>query len=205
MITRINQGDIMKRKKAKKHNKYKETSPMLFHIMSALVLCFYIASFAAALIFMYWENSDYIYADYIKSKALRQGIPMLIFGVICYTVVRIFCRKNELNSYTKGSILAFCVAFMLPVFFTFGIITISYMDIKNEDHIMYTGQFEQDYSYDFVFLNDEKSTRLYNVSNETFLTKGKYCGTVIYSRRSKHLLAYTLDTGETASVAIQSD
>ncbi len=78
-------------------------------------------------------------------------------------------------------------------------ISIHYMDMKNEDYMTYTGEFEKDHSSYFVFLNDGKSTRLIN--RETFLEIGHYSGTIVYSKRSKYVLSYSLNDGETASVA----
>ena len=172
---------------------------------SLVVIFFSLLAIVVALLLMAvsFRTSEYMYATFIKKQLCVFCIPMIVLGSLFSLVGLIFFKTMDSEVVDNWMIilwLSFCIVFAVYIV---GTISIHYMDIKNEDYMIYTGEFEKDHTRDFVFLNDDKSTRLKN-RNETFLETGLYSGTIVYSKRSKYVLNYSLNNGENASVADNS-
>lgn len=172
------------------------TFPLLVVILFSL-MAIVVALLLAAISF---KTSEGTYTAFIKNQLCVFCLPIIVIGLLFSLFGLIFFKIMDSEVIDNWMIVvwfSFCIAFAAYIIAT---ISIHYMDMKNEDYMVYTGGFEKDYTRDFVFLNDEKSTRLTN-RNATFLQTGHYSGTIVYSKRSKYVLSYSLNNGENASVA----
>ena len=145
-------------------------------------------------------NTDYIYADFLKMRMWLSCGAIIVIGMLFVLFGAVLFRKKHGDIVEGWMIIAWFIFAMMAVTYAGVTTLIHYADIKNEDFLVYTGKFEKDQTREFIFLNDENSTRLTN-TNATFLNTGSYSGKVVYSRRTKYVLRYSLDTGEDASVA----
>ena len=172
------------------------TFPLLVVILFSLMAVVVVLLLTA----VSFKTSEYTYTAFIKKQLCVSCIPMIVLGLLFSLFGLIFFKIMDSEVVDNWMIIvwfSFCIAFAVYLIAT---ISIHYMDMKNEDYMIYTGEFEKDHTREFVFLNDEKSTRLKN-RNETFLETGHYSGTIVYSKRSKYVLSYSLNNGENASVA----
>lgn len=148
---------------------------------------------------VYSKTSEHTYTIFIKNQLCIYCIPMIVLGILAALFGVIFLKVMNSEVIDNWMIIvwfSFCIVFAIYVIIT---ISVHYMDIKNDDYITYTGEFKKDHTREFVFLNDENSTRLKN-RNETFLETGNYSGKIVYSKRSKYVLSYSLNNGKKASV-----
>lgn len=169
---------------------------------SVVVILFVLIAIVVALLLMSvsFKPSEYTYTAFIKKQLYVSCIPMIVlvllfslFGLIFFKIM----DSKLIDSWMIILWLSVCIAFVVYIIAT---ISIHYMDMKFEDCMIYTGEFEKDHTRDFIFLNDKKSTRLKN-RNETFLKTGHYSGTIVYTKRTKYVLSYSLNNGENASVS----
>ncbi len=167
---------------------------LLKNIFLSILLLLYstlIISFIAIL----QTPSDYIYADFLKNRmsfecgvGIVGGMLLVLFGAF------LFQKKRDVLPIE--AIIIWFVGSLIVVSFTCGYMLIHNADIKNEDFLVYTGEFETDYRY--IILNDEKATHLTNTT--PFWDTGSCSGRIIYSKRTKYVLSYSLENGERASV-----
>lgn len=171
----------------------------IFSLLVAILFGF--MAIVVVLLFMvvFLKMSEYTYTAFIKRQLYVSCIPMIVLGLIISIFGLCFFKKIDSDVIDNWMIIVWfslSIAFVVYIFVT---ISIHYVDIKNEDYVIYTGEFEKDQTREFIFLNDEDSTRLKN-RNETFLDTGHYSGIIVYSKRSKYVLSYSLNNGEKASV-----
>lgn len=172
------------------------TFPLLVAVMFSLM----VVVVGVLLMAIFFKNYVHTYADFIKNQLCVSCIPIIVVWLLFSLFGLLFFKTTDRAIVENWMIIvwfSFCIVF---AFYIIATISIHYMDMKNEDYMMYTGEFEKDHTRDFVFLNDENCTRLTN-RNETFLETGHYSGTIVYSKRSKYVLSYSLNNGENASVA----
>ncbi len=158
-----------------------------FAMLAIILFGLFVINVVFLLMTAFQNDSDYKYITFIKSQLLFSCVPMIVLGLIFLIFGLLFFKKMDRESIDNWMVIAwftFSIVFSMYISWT---ISMFYLDIKNEDPVTYQGQFEKDYTRDFVFLSDEKTTRLRNTS-QTFLQKGQYVGTVIYSKRSKCVL-----------------
>ena len=139
------------------------------------------------------DESSYVYAPFLKYRmkmwfAFCLFMFCLIWGGIIACVKLVGFEFFE----TWGML---CLALFLCAVFVIGFVAfrLHYLDFTKEDSVVYQGEFEKtshDHGY-FVFLGD--GTRLWNLREETALKEGNYSGTVVYSKRTKYVLAIELD------------
>ena len=187
---------MIKKKQITKKNVNSETLSILAAILFGIMVVVVVLLLAT----VSFKTSEYTYAAFIKKQLYASCIPMIVLGILFSLFGLIFFKIIDSKVIENWMIVVWfslCIAF---AFYTIATISIHYIDIKNEDYMVYTGEFEKDRTKDFVFLDDEDSTRLKN-RNETFLETGYYSGTIVYSKRSKYVLSYSLNSGENASVA----
>lgn len=172
------------------------TFPLLVTILFSLITVILVLLLTA----VSFKTSEYSYTAFIKKQLYVSCVPMIVLGLLFSLFGLIFFKIMDSDIISNWMIIVWfsiCMAFAVYIIAT---ISIHYIDMKNEDYIMYIGEFEKDHTRDFIFLNDDSSTRLKN-RNETFLDTGYYSGTIVYSKRSKYVLSYSLHNGENASVA----
>lgn len=166
-----------------------------FYFLIAIIFSFLVAAVVFMITTLSTETAEYTYAAFIKKQMCTSCIPLMIFGLLFSLFGLFFFKKMGSEVIENWMIIvwfSYCIIFVIYIIAT---VSIHYMDIKNEDYITYTGEFEKDHTRDFVFLDDENSTRLNN-RNETFLESGHYSGTIIYSQRTKYVLSYSLNNGK---------
>ena len=180
--------------------KHKIVNSRTFPLLVAVVFSLMVVVVGVLLMALFSKSSAHPYTAFIKNQLCVSCIPMIVLGLLFSLFGLLFFKKMDSEIIDNWMIIvwfSFCIVF---AFYLIATISIHYMDMKNEDYMMYTGEFEKDHTRDFVFLNDENCTRLIN-PNETFLETGHYSGTIVYSKRSKYVLSYSLNNGENASVA----
>ncbi len=180
--------------------KHKIINSGTFPLLVAVIFGLMVVVVGVLLMVVSSKISEHTYTAFIKKQLCVSCIPMIVLGLLFSLFGLIFFKIMDSQVIDNWMIIvwvSFCIAFAVYIIAT---ISIHYMDMKNEDFMIYTGEFEKDHTRDFVFLNDDKSTRLKN-RNETFLETGNYSGTIVYSKRSKYVLSYSLNNGENASVA----
>lgn len=145
------------------------------------------------------QKSTYEYANFLTNKFLWScGMMFVIFTIFMVIGIVLFVKFGS-------DIIETWMIVVWTIFIIAGFAWIQYQfqafdkDIQNEDCIVYNGDFEKDSSRGFVFLEDATRTRVYN-TNETFLKSGHYSGRIVYSKRTKYVLTYILDSGENLSV-----
>ena len=139
------------------------------------------------------SRSEYIYAGFLKSRMILScsifTSLLFLFWVVCVILV----KKREV-AFLNYWIIVIWILFICLVFtYGFSLLQKQYLDVSKEDYVVYEGEFEKDHTRSFLFLRDEKRTRLENVRNETFIEKGQYKGHIIYSKRTKYVLEIMID------------
>ena len=194
----------MGRKKRKKHfQKPKIINSKYFYLL-VVIACIFIVADIVVLYHFSNKSSEYIYADFIRIQMTLEVVPIIITEVSFLIAVLVFFKKMDADCILDSIVIIAFGFLIITGVASIEITSMYYKDIAQEDYVTYVGEFEKDHTRDQLYLNDKKSRCLKN-ADKTFLQKGEYSGTVLYSKRSKLVLAYTLDTGETASVAAQSD
>ena len=161
-----------------------------FALILALLYTLFIICFVVMLILS--RHSDYEYADFLRTRmqlscgiAITLSLIFVIFGFI-------FLKRLSDDVVEKWMVVIWFAFSAVIIAFCMACLWTHCADITNEDCITFVGEFEKDHTAQFVFLNDENSTRLTNTS-KTYLDTGKYFGKVVYSKRSKYVLSFTLD------------
>ena len=169
-----------------------------FSAISIFLLIVYVLAFF--ILFNQSKNSTYEYAGFLRERmSIYCGIAMglefifILIGMIGFT-------KFDPDCFSKWMLIVWFCYLILVIGYGIFNLAIHYADIKYEDYMIYTGNFEKDHTREFIFLDDKSRTRLTN-SNETFLETGNYYGEVVYSKRTKCVLHYSLDTQIQADVA----
>ena len=165
-------------------------------IMFAILWTFFLIQFITIIVRS--QKSVYEYANFLTNKFLGScGMMFLLFTIFMVIGIVLIVLFVKFGS----DIIEIWMIVVWTIFIIAGFAWIQYQfqafdkDIQNEDCIVYIGDFEKDSSRGFVFLEDATRTRVYN-TNETFLKPGHYSGRIIYSKRTKYVLAYILDSGE---------
>lgn len=180
--------------------KHKIVNSGTFPLLVAVIFSLMVVAVGVLLMAVYSKISEHTYTAFIKNQLCVSCIPMIVLGLLFLLFGLLFFKIMDSQVIDNWMIIvwfSFCIVFAVYIIAT---ISIHYMDMKNEDYMIYVGEFEKDHGREFVFLNDDKSTRLINRS-ETFLEKGYYSGTIVYAKRSKYVLSYSLNNGKTDSVA----
>lgn len=177
--------------------KQRNADNVIFLILVLILLCLFLANIVFMII-VFQKNTDYEYAAFIKNRLFVSCVPMMGMGVSILFFGVIFFKKMGRELIENWMVIVWFVISVLLSVYIVGVISIHYMDIKYEDHIEYNGEFKKDHTRDFIFLNDEKSTRLTNTS-DTFLETGQYFGTIIYSGRCKYVLYCSINNEESGS------
>ena len=137
------------------------------------------------------DESSYVYAPFLKYR-MKMWFAFCLFMFCLIWGGIIACVKLLGFEFfvTWGMI---CLALFLCAVFVIGFVAfrLHYLDFTMEDCVVYQGDFKKDHVRDFVFLGD--GTRLWNLRNQTYLEIGDYSGTVVYSKRTKYVLAIELD------------
>ena len=141
------------------------------------------------------NDSTYIYAAVLK----RMMVLNCCICLFCFCLVWggcIACLKiGGFEFFEFWVVLLLALAVCGCFAYGFGTMRNHYLDLSKEDCVIYQGSFEKDAElkavYDFIYLDD--GTRLENIREKTALKKGKYTGTIVYSKRTKYILDVDLD------------
>lgn len=164
-----------------------------FFVILAALLIFLAIEFVILIIL--FQKSSYQYSNFLSNKFIWSCASIFILLFIFMLTGLVFFLKFDHDCIENWMI------FVWIVFIIVGFIWLQYQfyifneDIQNEDFVVYEGEFEKDTTRGFIFLADNSSTRIYN-TNETFLEAGQYSGKLVYSKRTKYVLSYVLDSCE---------
>ena len=164
----------------------------IFFILAALWI-FLAIEFVILLIL--FQKSSYQYSNFLSNRFTWSCASIFILLLIFMLAGLVFFLKFDSDCIENWMI------FIWIAFIIVGCIWLQYQfynfseDIQNGDFVVYEGEFEKDATRGFVFLADNSSTRVYN-TNETFLEPGQYSGKLVYSKRTKYVLSYVLDSCE---------
>lgn len=146
-----------------------------------------------------FQKSSQIYSNFLTNRFIWSCGGMFALLTVFMLVGVIFFAKFDHDCIENWMIIVW------TIFIIIGLIWLQYQfqafskDIQIGDYIVYNGDFEKDSTRGFIFLADGSSTRIYN-TNDTFLEPGHYSGEVVYSKRTKYVLSYILDSGENSNV-----
>lgn len=180
--------------------KHKIVNSGTFSLLIAVMFSLMVVVVGVLFMALFSKTSAHTYTAFIKNQLCVSCIPMIVLWLLFSLFGLLFFKTMDSEIIDNWMIIVWFSFCIVLAFYIIATISIHYLDMKNEDYMIYTGEFEKDHTRDFVFLNDKNCTRLKN-RNETFLETGHYSGTIVYSKRSKYVLSYSLNNGENASVA----
>ena len=146
------------------------------------------------------RNSSHEYSKFLVERFLGACGGMFALLTVFMLAGIIFFTKFDHECIENWMIIVWTIFIIVGSFWVQYQSQAFYQDIQNNDYIVYNGTFEKESTRGFVFLGDASSTRIYN-TNETYLEPGCYSGEIVYSKRTKYVLSYELDTGEKSSVS----
>lgn len=175
--------------------------PKVFLFVSLISLCLLGLLVGVGVLLVILQNNlpSTLYSSFLKFYLFRETVPILILGVVGVLVGWYFFKKMDGEIIETWMGIVWLLWYIFVIFYLIFTISIYCLDIQKQDYIHYTGSFKKDSGREFIFLEDKNSTRLRN-SSETFLESGNYYGTVVYAKRSKHVLSCSLNNGENDSV-----
>ena len=145
-----------------------------------------------------FKKSSYEYSHFLTDCFLRVCIGMIAVFII-------FMLAGIIIFKMFGNYIESWMMIVWAIFIIFGLVWLQCQiqmfsnDIQYEDYVVYTGDFEKSSTRGYIFLRDNSSSRIYN-TNETFLKTGHYSGELIYAKRTKYVLSYSLDSGQSSKV-----
>ena len=140
-----------------------------------------------------FQKSSYQYSNFLSNIFVWSCTSIFVLLLIFMLAGFVFFLKFDHDCIENWMIfvwIAFIIASFIWLQYQFYIFN---EDIQNEDFVVYEGEFEKDTTRGFIFLDDNSSTRIYN-TDETFLEAGRYSGKLVYSKRTKYVLSYVLDS-----------
>lgn len=175
--------------------KQNTANPRILFILTAVMFGLMVVLAVSLLMTVLFTSPKYTYTAFIKQQLCVSCIPLIVLGLLFSLFGLIFFKKTDSDVVSNWMVVVWFVFVLVLAVYIASTMSGHYMDMKKADHITYTGSFEKDHTRDFIFLDDENTTRLNN-RNETFLEPGYYSGTIVYSKRCKYVLSYSLDSGE---------
>ena len=171
--------------------KVKNAAIKSFKYLAGSVFVLLIVEIAFLIITEFVDNAENVYSDYLKRMLLRVCIPLVFFELIVFlTSLFLFHRFKDSRIIEGWMMIVLFLWLIVFSLFIIGETANHYFDIKQNDPIVYLGDFEKGQTRVFVFLYDEKHTRINNTHD--LIEKGVYSGMVLYSKRTKYLLKYQL-------------
>ena len=170
------------------------------NVFIALLVLWTLFVIQFGILIMKLRNSPHEYSSFLTYTFLWSCGGSFLLVVAFLLVGFIFFKKFDYECIENWMIIVW------TIFIVAGLIWLQYQiqifkkDIQNGDYVVYSGNFEKSVTKGFVFLEDDLSTRLHN-TNDTFLEPGYYSGEIVYSRRTKYILSYALNSGESSSVS----
>ncbi len=103
-----------------------------------------------------FKTSEYTYTAFIKYQLCLSCIPMIVLRLLFSLLGLIFFKKADSDIIENWMIIVWFSYCIVVAVYLIATISIHYMDMKNEDYMTYTGEFEKDHTYEFVFFADCK-------------------------------------------------